>query len=107
MARGRPRRAETGREQGEHNQKTDDLTAHVDFEALAGDWPAQRYTTQGAFLTALGIDTRAARLAQALSGDALENHLAAHRRLTGATEMGSLFKVLALTGPDAPPPAGF
>lgn len=84
-----------------------DLTAHVDFEALAGDWPAQRYTTQGAFLTALGIDTRAARLAQALSGAALENHLAAHRRLTGATEMGSLFKVLALTGPDAPPPAGF
>lgn len=84
-----------------------DLTAHVDFEALAQGWPAQRYTTQGSFLTALGIDARAARLAQALSGVALENHRAAHRRLTDAAEMGSLFKVLALTGPDAPPPPGF
>ncbi len=84
-----------------------DLTAHVDFEALAADWPAHRYTTQGAFLTALGIEARAARLAQGLSGRALEIHLAAHRRLTEPAEMGSLFKVLALTRPDAPPPAGF
>ena len=84
-----------------------DLTAHVDFEALAQGWPQHHYTTQGAFLTALGIDARAERLAQGLSGAALENHLAAHRRLTQGQEMGSLFKVLALTGPDAPPPAGF
>lgn len=84
-----------------------DLTAHVDFEILAWLWPQHRYTTQGAFLTALGIDARAARLAQGLSGAALENHLAAHRRLTQGQEMGSLFKVLALFGPDAPPPAGF
>ena len=84
-----------------------DLTAHVDFEALAQGWPHHHYTTQGAFLTALGIDARAQRLAQGLSGAALENHLAAHRRLTQGQEMGSLFKVLALTGPDAPPPAGF
>lgn len=84
-----------------------DLTAHVDFEALAMGWPHHHFTTQGAFLTALGIDARAARLAQGLSGAALENHLAAHRRLTQGQEMGSLFKVLALSGPDAPPPAGF
>ena len=50
---------------------------------------------------------RAARLAAGLSGAALEQHLAAYRRLTDAAEMGSLFKVLALTGPDAPLPAGF
>ena len=86
-----------------------DLTAHVDFEALALAAPALRahYTTQGALLTALGIDARAARLAVGLSGAALENHRAAHRRLTDAQEMGSLFKALALTRPDAPPPPGF
>lgn len=84
-----------------------DLTAHVDFEALAQGWAHHRYATQGAFLTALGIDARAARLAAPLSGTALENHLAAYRRLTHGQEMGSLFKVLALSGPDAPPPAGF
>lgn len=84
-----------------------DLTAHVDFEALALGWPHTHYTTQGAFLTALGIKARTERLAAGLSGVALERHLAAHRRLTEAAEMGSLFKVLALTGPDAPPPAGF
>lgn len=86
-----------------------DLTAHVDFQALAlaaGGLRAH-YTTQGAFLTALGIDVRAARLGQRLTGDALQNHNAAHHRLTDDTEMGSLFKVLGLTRPDAPPPPGF
>ena len=86
-----------------------DLTAHVDFQALALAAPAlrARYTTQGALLTALGIDARAARLAAGLTGPALENHLAAHRRLTEPAEMGSVFKALALTRPDAPPPPGF
>lgn len=84
-----------------------DLTAHVDFEALAGQWQPHHYTRQGAFLTNLGIAARTTRLAQSLTGDALENHLAAYRRLTQDAEMGSLFKVLALTGPDAPKPPGF
>ncbi len=84
-----------------------DLTAHVDFEALTGLWQPHYYTPQGAFLTNLGIAARTTRLAQSLTGDALENHLAAYRRLTQDTEMGSLFKVLALTGPDAPKPPGF
>jgi NADH dehydrogenase [ubiquinone] 1 alpha subcomplex assembly factor 7 len=86
-----------------------DLTAHVDFEALAlaASQLAARYVTQGAFLTSLGIDARAERLARALTGAALESHHAAHRRLTDPSEMGSLFKVLALSPPDAPPPPGF
>lgn len=86
-----------------------DLTAHVDFAALAAAAPGLRaqYTTQGAFLTRLGIQARAARLAAALSGPALENHLAATHRLTAPAEMGDLFKVLALTAPGAPDPAGF
>lgn len=86
-----------------------DLTAHVDFRALAqAARPlSAHYTTQGAFLAALGIAARAARLAQGMTGAALENHQAAYHRLTDAQEMGSLFKVLALTRPDTPPPPGF
>ena len=84
-----------------------DVTAHVDFEPLAACAPAHAYTTQGAFLQALGIDLRAARLARNLTGDALESHRAAHRRLTHPEEMGSLFKVLGLTRAAAPLPPGF
>lgn len=84
-----------------------DLTAHVDFEPLAALAPAYAFDTQGAVLTRLGIDARAIRLAHALSGPALESHRAAHRRLTHAEEMGSLFKVLAITSSGAPPPPGF
>lgn len=83
-----------------------DLTAHVDFEALAGG-RACFHTQQGTFLMRLGIEARAARLAERLTGTALESHLAALRRLTHPQEMGSLFKVLALTGPNAPLPPGF
>lgn len=84
-----------------------DLTAHVDFEPLAALAPAQAYTTQGSFLRALGIEARAERLAGSLTGEALETHRAAHRRLTDPAEMGSLFKVLALTRAGAPLPPGF
>ena len=83
-----------------------DLTAHVDFEPLA-EQQAHFYTTQGEFLTRLGIDGRAERLARNLTGDALESHRAAHRRLTHPEEMGSLFKVLAVTSAGSPPPPGF
>lgn len=83
-----------------------DLTAHVDFEALAGDRPCH-YTTQGSFLIRLGIEARAERLAQGLTGAALQSHLAALRRLTHPQEMGSLFKVLALSGTGSPLPPGF
>ncbi len=84
-----------------------DLTAHVDFEPLAALAPSHGYTTQGAFLERLGISARAERLAANLTGAARESHLAAHRRLTDPQEMGSLFKVLALTSTDAPLPPGF
>ena len=83
-----------------------DLTAHVDFEALAMAAPAQTYDTQGAVLGRLGIDARAARLAAGLTGEALQSHLAAHRRLTDPAEMGTLFKVLAVYPAGAPLPPG-
>lgn len=84
-----------------------DLTAHVDFEPLAALAQAFAYDTQGAVLSRLGIDARAERLAQNLTGAALESHWSAHRRLTDPAEMGSLFKVLAMTSAGAPPPPGF
>ena len=85
-----------------------DLTAHVDFAALAASaHPAAHvYTTQGTLLSALGLAQRSARLAQNLSGAALHSHLDATQRLTAPTEMGSLFKVLALYPAHHPAPPG-
>lgn len=87
-----------------------DLTAHVDFEALARAAPGLTHsalTPQGTLLKRLGIDARAAKLAQNLHGAALETHQSAHHRLTDAAEMGTLFKALALVAPGAPLPPGF
>ncbi len=88
---------------------TADLTAHVDFEALANATPSahSRLTPQGVFLERLGITARAQALAKGLSGAALESHIAAHRRLTHPEEMGNLFKTLAVYPTDATPPPGF
>lgn len=88
-----------------------DLTAHVDFEALSlaftrpGARPS-RMVPQGVFLDRLGIGARADRLAARLQGAALDNHLAAHRRLTHPSEMGELFKVIACHPEGHPPPPG-
>lgn len=86
-----------------------DLTAHVDFQALADASPlaATPLTAQGDLLGRLGIGQRAEALARNLTGTALESHLAAYRRLTDASEMGQLFKVLGLYPPSAPQPPGF
>lgn len=84
-----------------------DLTAHVDFAALAAVAPKHAYTTQGALLTALGLQQRAAQLAQRLTGDLLEQHISATRRLTAPEEMGRLFKALAVYPSNAPLPPGF
>jgi NADH dehydrogenase [ubiquinone] 1 alpha subcomplex assembly factor 7 len=86
-----------------------DLTAHVDFEAIArACHPARhtRLTPQGVFLDRLGIAARAERLAQRLTGAPLDSHMAAYRRLTAPAEMGHLFKVMGLLPPDAPPLPG-
>ena len=85
-----------------------DLTAHVDFEAIAMAAPCARskLTTQGVFLERLGITQRAQTLAQRLSGPQLDAHIAAHRRLTHPEEMGTLFKVLGLFPTASAPPPG-
>jgi SAM-dependent MidA family methyltransferase len=86
-----------------------DLTAHVDFEALADAASPARYsrvTPQGVFLERLGITARAQTLAGHLGGAALESHIAAHRRLTHPDEMGSVFKAMSLYPPHGAPLPG-
>ncbi|SFI98839.1 class I SAM-dependent methyltransferase [Jannaschia pohangensis] len=87
-----------------------DLTAHVDFAAIAAAAPpceASPMVTQGLLLERLGITARAQALARGLTGPALDTHVAAHRRLTHPAEMGDLFKALALVPPGAAMPPGF
>ncbi|WP_425043433.1 class I SAM-dependent methyltransferase [Primorskyibacter sp. S87] len=88
-----------------------DLTAHVDFEALAlaarhAGCAHTRLTPQGVFLERLGITQRAQTLAKGMTGGKVENLVAAHRRLTHPEEMGNLFKVLGLFPESANPPPG-
>jgi NADH dehydrogenase [ubiquinone] 1 alpha subcomplex assembly factor 7 len=86
-----------------------DLTAHVDFEALALAAPRLRpssLTPQGRWLERLGIAQRSARLASELQAERLVSHKEATRRLTDAAGMGNLFKVLALVAEGSPMPPG-
>ena len=89
-----------------------DLTAHVDFEALAhavrrGGAEPHGPAEQGAFLKALGIAARAERLSRNATEAQKRDIADALARLTGEAEMGSLFKVLGITPPGAGAPAGF
>ena len=86
-----------------------DLTAHVDFAALAAAVAparASRLSTQGVFLERLGITHRARALAKAAGPDGAEAIALAHRRLTHPSEMGDHFKVMSITANDCPPPPG-
>jgi SAM-dependent MidA family methyltransferase len=87
-----------------------DLTAHVDFEAIAkaaAPAAATPVVPQGMLLERLGIRLRAQVLARGLHGERLTAHLAALRRLTHPEEMGTLFKAMALLPSSALPPPGF
>ena len=87
-----------------------DLTAHVDFAALAeaarsGGAKASRVSSQGTWLETLGIGARAMALAAKNPADT-ESISAARRRLCDEEEMGRLFKVMAITGKGWPEMAG-
>jgi NADH dehydrogenase [ubiquinone] 1 alpha subcomplex assembly factor 7 len=89
-----------------------DLTAHVDFGAFgaaAAQVGARVWgpVTQGAFLASLGIAQRAAALCRSATPTQADAIASGCRRLIAAGEMGTLFKVLALTDPNLPEPAGF
>jgi SAM-dependent MidA family methyltransferase len=89
-----------------------DLTAHVDFPALAtaasglgavvhGPVP------QGVFLARLGLFQRVDRLASGKSPAQAVALVEAARRLAEPDRMGRLFKAMAICHPDLPCPPGF
>jgi len=89
-----------------------DLTAHVDFEALANAATKagaghSRLTPQGVLLERLGISARAAALCQGAGDDQAATITSACHRLTHPSEMGTLFKALAISPQGAAMPAGF
>lgn len=78
-----------------------DLTAHVDFQALAeraGCAQASAVVTQSLFLRRLGIELRATRLAAARPEQAARIQ-ADCQRLIDPNDMGGLFKMMAVTSP--------
>lgn len=90
---------------------TADLTAHVQFDALRKAAVERSLdvagpVTQSTFLTALGLEQRMARLA-ADNPDQKEKLARQFHRLTDPSEMGELFKVIALSSQNLPDPAGF
>lgn len=93
---------------------TADITAHVDFSALAriavaAGLKAFGPLEQGGFLARLGIEARAARLKRDAPEATRAAVDAAARRLagTGDGEMGRLFKVLVLAHPALGAPPAF
>ena len=85
-----------------------DLTAHVDFAALAAaaaGVTASRVISQGSWLETLGIAQRAIALAAA-NPEQTQTIADARRRLCAEKEMGSLFKVMVLASPTWPTIAG-
>ena len=89
-----------------------DLTAHVDFEALAkaaarAGAIAYGSELQGRFLKMLGINERTEVLSARATPDQLAQLRGGRDRLINDDQMGSLFKVLAIASPDLPPPSGF
>jgi len=88
-----------------------DITAHVDFAQMAQVARSREArvlgtVTQGEWLTRLGINQRAEALANGAPQhrDAL---MRARDRLVKPDQMGDLFKVMGLAGPDWPDGAGF
>lgn len=88
-----------------------DLTAHVDFARIAhlaqsAGLQVHGPTTQARFLRGLGIEVRADALSRA-NPEHRERLARQLQRLIGKNQMGALFKVICLSSPGLPAPAGF
>jgi len=88
-----------------------DLTAHVDFQALAeagaaAGAAAHGPVSQGRWLLRLGIEERAVMLMRNASPAQAADLAGRARRLIDPGEMGTLFQVLALASPGLPIPPG-
>ncbi|MFL6731421.1 MAG: class I SAM-dependent methyltransferase [Sphingomicrobium sp.] len=93
------------------NPGEQDLTSHVDFEALAAaargaGAAVTPLVTQGEWLIRLGIEARAQALSRANPERAADIQ-GSLERLTSRDQMGDLFKVMAIHSPHWPSPAGF
>jgi SAM-dependent MidA family methyltransferase len=93
------------------NPGEQDLTAHVDFEAImratrAAGAAETPLIDQGDWLRRIGIEERADGLARSNPERAAEVR-SALGRLTDPGQMGELFKVMAVHSPEWPVPAGF
>ncbi len=93
------------------NPATRDLSAHVDFTALAeaarhGGAQVFGPQPQGTFLNTLGIKARARQLIEA-NPAAAQAVSHAVERLTAPAQMGTLFQAMALLPQSAPSPPGF
>lgn len=89
-----------------------DLSAHVDFAALATAAHNEGAScfgpiAQGAFLSRLEIGARAAALARSGGADATKSIERDVERLIAPDKMGELFRVLAILPQSAPKPPGF
>ena len=87
-----------------------DLSAHVDFATLGAAAMVAGAAVHGPvpqrdFLGSLGIGSRAAALAKQ-SPERAEEVTAAHQRLTDPAAMGTLFRVMGLTGAGWPVAVG-
>lgn len=87
-----------------------DLTAHVDFQALAeaaeGLARVHGPVPQGRFLARLGLEERTRMLMQHATPAQAADLAKGARRLIDPAEMGTLFKVMALGAPLLPIPPG-
>ena len=91
-----------------------DLTAHVDFAAMARSATATGAAVygpidQGDFLRAIGVDLRTKALADRADPERAEELGRTRDRLVGKGkgEMGALFKAMAVANRKLPPPPGF
>ncbi|MGD9867069.1 MAG: class I SAM-dependent methyltransferase [Hyphomicrobiales bacterium] len=90
-----------------------DLTAHVDFGAFAAaareaGLAVHGPMAQGRFLLSLGLAQRARRLiAAARDADTAKLLESGARRLADPAQMGELFRVISIAGPDLPVPPAF
>ncbi len=89
-----------------------DLTAHVNFSALAQTAAANGASVtgpieQGRWLLNMGATHRAVALAERATDEQRAALLSGLDRIASPEQMGALFKVLALTSPNLQKPEGF
>ncbi len=93
-----------------HHPGESDLTAHVDFAALAEAMVGLRIPPvleQGAFLLGLGLRERLQILLANADEAQADRLLRGAERIAGMEHMGGLFKVLCAHTPDMPTPPPF